>query len=88
MCEGEYVMDRTESYRKMLRQIDDLSDEELADLLSYLREIITTREHMAKYDPAKDSILTGEGLFKGPPDLSERVEEILYGEDTPTKEGQ
>jgi hypothetical protein len=41
---------------------------------------------MAKYDPAKDLLVTGEGLFEGPPDLSERVEDILYPEDTPATE--
>lgn len=76
-------MDRSKLYYEILERVDELSDEELSALSSYVKEMIAAREHMARYDPAKDPTVTGEGLFEGPPDLSERVEEILYGKDSP-----
>jgi hypothetical protein len=79
-------MERTNQYYELLQQVDELSDEELVALLGYVKEMIGAREQMARYDPAKDPTITGEGLFDGPPDLSERVEEILYGKDPNSNE--
>jgi len=76
-------MERSSLYDELLKQVDELGDEELVALSKYVKEMIAAREHMANYDPAKDPTVTGEGLFEGPPDLSERVEEILYGKDSP-----
>ena len=36
-----------------------------------------------RYDPEKDPIVQGETLISGAPDLAERIEDILYGEETP-----
>lgn len=79
-------MARSETYYQIATLIDELPEEELAVLMSLVKSRIDAIEHMATYDPAKDPVLTGEDLFEGPGDLSERVEELLYGEDEPEQE--
>lgn len=74
-------MDMLDTYTQIVRLIDDLSDEELNALASYVREMIGARQHMANYDPEKDPVVTGEGLLDGPPDLSARVSAFLHPED-------
>jgi hypothetical protein len=75
----EQMMDK---YYTLLRQIDELGDQELDDLFKYVRTLLQARERMAKYDLENDTAVTGEGLFEGPSDLSEKVEDILYSEST------
>jgi hypothetical protein len=77
---GVQEMDRSKQYYAILEQMDELSDEELVALSGYVKEMIAAREHMARYDPAKDPTVTGKGLFEGPPDLSERVALARYVE--------
>ena len=79
-------MEVTRVYREIQTRLNELTDEELVNMRKYIQVLIETREHLAQYDPENDPILTGEGLFYGPVDLSERVEEILYGEDYPPRE--
>ncbi len=64
----------------LMAKIEGLDEEQLNDLLRYINLLLEEKERFAKYDPAKDPILTGEALFSGPTDLAERTEEILYGE--------
>jgi hypothetical protein len=76
-------METSDRYTQIIGQVNELTDNELIDLSKYVQEMIAVRQHMANYDPAKDPILTGEGLFDGPPDLSERVKEIVRRDDAP-----
>ena len=76
----------SKTYFEVVDMIDTLPEDELRVLLTLVRSRIEAIEHMAKYDPEKEPMLTGEDLFDGPGDLSERVEEILYGDEKPTQE--
>ena len=78
----------SEIYYKIADLLDELPEGEFAVLLSLVRDRMEAIEQMKSYDPAKDPMLTGEGLFEGSDDLSERVEEILYGEEAPAKENE
>lgn len=82
---GYSKMDYSKAYREIQTKIRELSDDEIRALMSFVQIELEAREHLANYDPAKDPFLTGEGLFSGPPDLAERVEELLYGDDYPLK---
>lgn len=74
----------SDTYYRIADLLDELPEEEFNALLRLVQSRIDAIEHMKRYDPAKDPVLTGEDLFDGPGDLSERVEEILYGtEDEP-----
>ena len=71
-------MELSAEYHKIASMIDTLPEDELKLLLSFVQSRIDAFEHMARYDPARDP--SGTGLFAGPEDLSEQVEDILYGE--------
>jgi hypothetical protein len=73
-------------YYKIADLLDELPEDELAALLRLVQSRMDAIEHMKRYDPAKDPVLTGADLFDGPGDLSERVEEILYVSDVPEDE--
>jgi len=79
-------MEYSKLYRTLQTGIRELSDEEVAELLSFIEIELGARRHMANYDPTKDVFLTGETGFQGSSDLSEHVEGILYGEEQPIKE--
>jgi hypothetical protein len=73
-------MDTPTIREKVIAEMNNLHDEEVAQILDYVLMLKAETEHLADYDPAQDPILTGEDLFDGPGDLSEHDEEILYGE--------
>ena len=75
-------MDYSKLYRTLQTGIRELSDEEVAKLLSFIEVELKARRHMANYDPTKDVFLTEEIGFESSPDLAERAEDILYGEET------
>jgi hypothetical protein len=79
-------MDYSKLYRTLQTGIRELSDEEVVELLSFIEIEVASRQHMANYDPSKDALLTGEIGFEGSSDLSERIEDILYGEEQPITE--
>ena len=61
--------------------LENMSDEDVAEVLKFMLILKEEDEHLANYDPTKDPVLTGEDLFDGPGDLSMRDEEILYGDE-------
>ena len=76
----------SKTYFEIAELIDTLPEDELRVLLTLVKNRIDAIEYMANYDPEKDPMLTGEDLFEGPGDLSERVEEILFGDEKSTQE--
>ena len=66
---------------KVVTELDSLRDEDVEQVLEYMLILKAEAEHLEKYNPAQDPVLTGEDLFDGPGDLSTRDEEILYGDE-------
>lgn len=61
---------------KVERKLDELNDEQLAELLRYI-EIMESNVPPDDYDEAKDPSV---GFFSGDPDLASRTREILRAE--------
>ncbi len=64
---------------KVDRKLDELNDEQLAELLRYI-EIMESNLLPADYDEDNDPTI---GFISGPTDLSARAKEILRDEITP-----
>ncbi len=67
-------------HEKVVTELDNLRDEDVEQVLDYLLILKAEAEHLEKYDPAQDPVLSGEDLFDGPGDMSSRDEEILYAD--------
>lgn len=81
-------MTLSKTYYQIADLLEHLPEDELSLLLVLVKTRMDSIEHMKHYDPSKDPLQTGQGLFEGPDDLSERVEEMLYGDDTPAKKDE
>jgi hypothetical protein len=68
-------------FRELQDKIRQLSDDELRQMRDFLAVEIAGRDHMSRYDPAHDPVLTGEGLVDDRVDLADRTEELLYGDE-------
>ncbi|MBZ0303960.1 MAG: hypothetical protein K8J31_29750 [Anaerolineae bacterium] len=73
-------MDAPTIREKLVAELDDLRDEDMAEVLEFMLVLKAEADHLAEYNAAHDPVLTGEDLFDGPGDLSIRDEEILYGD--------
>lgn len=72
-------MDAPTVRERVATELDDLREEDVEQILEYILILKAEADHLEKYDPSQDPVLTGEDLFDGPGDLSIRDEEILYG---------
>ena len=65
--------------QELVDMLPQLTEEQIAVLLAVAREMKPAAvSQRAPYDPEKDIFL--KGLFEGPEDLAERVEDILEEE--------
>ncbi len=65
--------------------LNELDDEQLEMASNYIKLLQLEAAHLAKYDPNRDPFLTHGDVFQGLGNLSERAEEILYGENDSTE---
>lgn len=72
---------KTTTYRQIQTLLRELSLDELIAIQDFVQVLINSERHAASYDAEHDPFLTGEGLFYGPADLSDRTEELLYDDE-------
>lgn len=60
--------------------LNELDNDQLERLLSYIHVLQLEAQHEAQYDPGQDFILTGDNPFQGLGNLGEQAEEILDSE--------
>lgn len=72
-------MDTTNIRQEIIGMLEHLSDQQVATLLEVVRGMQPAHSSEQRtYDPKAD--ILRNGIFKGPTDLAERVEEILEEE--------
>ncbi|MBC7869305.1 MAG: hypothetical protein H7Y09_00590 [Chitinophagaceae bacterium] len=76
-------MDDFKAFMAYLRQIEGFTDQQLSETIRFAETLLKERESIKNYDPTKDPIVQGETLISSSTDLAERMEDLLYGEQTP-----